>query len=697
MPRLFGRLLVFGLASAVLMGEVEAASAGQLDIARDRTVTFARDLAPIIFDHCGICHRPNGSAPFSLLTFPAARQRATLIAAVTKSRLMPPWKSEPGYGEFIGHRPLSDAEIGVVQRWLADGAPEGDPRDLPPPPQWTEEWQLGRPDLVVTLSQPYVLPPDGSDVSRVFVLPLPVDTMRYVRGLEFRPGNQKVVHHANIRIDRTPASRQLDDQDPAPGYEGLLSHSAVYPDGHFLGWTPGQVAPLLPKGLAWRLAPGTDLVLEVHMKPSGKAEVVEPSIGLYFSSDPPERTPAMLRLGRQSIDIAAGEKDYAITDSFVLPVDVEVQAVQPHAHYRAREVKGVATLPDGTTKWLIYIKDWDFRWQHVYRYVTPFVLPKGTTLAVRYTYDNSSDNPRNPQQPPKRALWGQWSRDEMGDLWIQVLTRDDRDLQILNAAYRPKATAEDIVGYESMIRQDPSRIQLHDDVALLYLDLGRAGEAAAHLEASARLQPESAAAHFNFGTALTVAGRLDEAIDQYRQALRIRPDYGLAHNNLGNVLLGRGSPNEALQHFREALRLDPSNAEAHYNAGSVLRSRGDLSEAAGQFRRALQLKPDWIPALASLAWLLATAPDAALRDANQAIRFAEQAADLTGRQDASALDVLAAAYAAAGRFDRAVAVSQAALEMKPDATLANAIRRRQELYRQHKAYVSPALQGALRE
>jgi tetratricopeptide (TPR) repeat protein len=274
----------------------------------------------------------------------------------------------------------------------------------------------------------------------------------------------------------------------------------------------------------------------------------------------------------------------------------------------------------------------------------------------------------------------------MGDLWIQVLTRDDRDLRILNEAYRPKALAEDVVGYETMLRSDPSRVQLHDDVAVLYLDLGRAREAAAHLEASVRLKPESAAAHFNFGTALTVAGRLDEAIGQYRQALQIRPDYALAHNNLGNVLLRRGDPNEALQQFREALRLDPSNAEAHYNVGSVLRSRGDLAEAAVQFRQALQLKPDWVPAVASLAWLLATAPDASLRNATQAIRFAEQAADLTGRQDASALDVLAAAYAAAGQFDRAVAVSEAALGMKPDAALAAAIRQRLELYRQHRPY-----------
>jgi tetratricopeptide (TPR) repeat protein len=675
-----GRLLVPGIALiAMLVRPAIAAAAGP--------VTFSRDVAPIIFDRCGICHHPGGTAPFSLVTYTAARQRATLVAAATRSRVMPPWKSEPGYGEFIGHRPLSDAEIGVIQQWLADGAPEGDRRDLPPPPRWTDGWQLGTPDLIVTLPQAYVLPPDGTDVSRVFVLPLPVSTMRYVRGLEFRPGNQRVVHHANIRIDRTPASRQLDDRDPAPGYDGLLSHSAVYPDGHFLGWTPGQVAPLLPKGLAWRLAPGSDLVVEVHMKPSGKPETVAPSIGLYFGGDPPERTPAMLRLGRQSIDIAAGEQHYTITDSFVLPVDVEVQAVQPHAHYRAREVTGVATLPDGTTKWLIYIKDWDVRWQHVYRYVTPFGLPRGTSLTVRYTYDNSADNPRNPEQPPRRVRWGQWAKDEMGDLWIQVLTRDDRDLQVLNAAYQPKLIAEDIVGYETMIRTDPSRVQLHDDVAVLYLELGRAREAAAHFESSVALKPESATAHFNLGTALTMAGRLDEAIVHYQRALQIRPDYGLAHNNLGNVLLRLGNRDEALRHFRDAFRLDPSNAEAHYNAGSVLRSRGELSEALGQFRQAVQLKPESTSAVASLAWLLATAPDAAIRNAAEAIRYGERAADLTRRRDASALDILAAAYASAGQFDRAIAITQEALGLEPDDALAAAIRQRQALYRQRRGYV----------
>ena len=681
MPVPLGRFAGIALASALTGLGFDAAPPGP--------ITFAKDVAPILFARCATCHRPNGSAPFSLITYASAKQHATQIALVTKKRVMPPWKSEPGFGDFVGQQPLTAEEIDLFQRWLDDGASEGDAADLPAPPHWTEGWQLGAPDLVVTLPEPYVLAADGADVSRVFVLPVAIDTVRYVRGVEFRPGNPAVVHHANIRIDRTAASRTLDEQDPGPGYDGILSHSAVYPDGHFLGWTPGQVAPLLPKGLAWRLSPRTDLVVEIHMKPSGKRETVTPSIGLYFGSDPPERTPAMLRLGRQSIDIAAGEKNYTIGDSFVLPVDVEVQAVQPHAHYRAREVQGIATLPDGTTKWLISIKDWDFRWQHVYRYVAPFMLPRGTTLSARYTFDNSAENPRNPRQPPVRVTWGQWSQDEMGDLWIQVLTRTDRDLQALTAAFRSKATEEDIVGYESMIRRDPTRVQLHDDVAQLYLDKGRAAEAAAHFAASARLKPNSAAAHFNLGTALTVAGRLDEAIDQYREALRFNPDYALAHNNLGNVLLARGNAADALDEFREALRLDPSNAEAHYNVGSVLRSRGELAAAVAQFRQALALKPDWIPPIASLGWLLATAPDAALRDVNRAIRFAEQVADLTGRQDASALDVLAAAYASDGQFDRAIATCEAALSLKPDGALAAAIRERLKLYRQHQPYRSP--------
>jgi len=268
-----------------------------------------------------------------------------------------------------------------------------------------------------------------------------------------------------------------------------------------------------------------------------------------------------------------------------------VQAVQPHAHYLARDVKGTATLPDGTTRTLISIKDWDFRWQHVYRYVTPFTLPKGTTLAMRYTFDNSAGNPRNPQRPPERVLWGQRSRDEMGDLWIQVLTRNNRDLETLTRGVRPKVLAEDVFGYEREIQRDPASVALHDDVAQVYLQLGRPAEAVAHFEASLRLNPQSAATHFNLGTALTVGGRFDEAIEQYGAALRLNPDYPRAHNNLGSVLLQRGNVQDATAHFTEAVRLDPANVEARSNLAVAYAAAGEYERAVELVQTALGLAP----------------------------------------------------------------------------------------------------------
>jgi Flp pilus assembly protein TadD len=544
------------------------------------SVTYTKDIAPLVADRCLMCHHDGGSAPFALATFADVKRRAGLIASVTRKRYMPPWKADPSDGPFVGQHPLSDPEIALIQQWTDQGAPEGDRRDLPPSLQqsrggqaWSDEWQLGTPDLVVTLGEPYGLQAAGIDAFRIFVLPLPVTQTRFVRGLEFHPGNPKVVHHANIRVDTTRAARVLDEGDAGPGYTGLMPHAAHYPEGHFLGWTPGQVAPLLPKDLSWRLEHNTDLVVEVHMQPSGKPEVVAPSIGLYFSDQPPTRTPAMLRLGRQSIDIPPGDASYTITDSYVLPVDARVEAVQPHAHYRAREIRGDATLPDGTKRPLIHISDWDFRWQHVYQYVTPFWLPKGTTLSMEYRYDNSAANVRNPERPTKRARWGQRSSDEMGDLWIQVLTRDEPDLVTLTRNFRTKVAAEDVVGYEMEIERLPADAPLHDDAALLYLELGRAAPAVEHFKRSLALKGASAPAHYNLGTALTLAREFDAAIHEFQQAIRIDPGYANAHNNLGNVWLAQGKVEDAIREFREVVRLQPDSATAAANLAAALKRR----------------------------------------------------------------------------------------------------------------------------
>jgi tetratricopeptide (TPR) repeat protein/mono/diheme cytochrome c family protein len=649
-------------------------------------VTFTRDVAPILFRHCAACHQPDGPGPFSVLTYDDVRRRATQIAAVTRTGVMPPRKAEPGHGDFVGQERLSPSDIATIQKWVDEGIAEGTPSDRPPLPTASRGWQLGVPDLIVRPAA-YTLPTEGTDVFRIFVIPLPVGERRFVRGLEFRPGN-RVVHHANIRIDRTAASRRFDEEDPAPGYDGLIAHSAGYPDGHFLGWTPGQAAPLLPKGLAWTLQPGSDLVVELHMQPSGKPELVQPSIGFYFGDDPPERTPAMLRLGRQNLDIPPNDSRYTSTDSFVLPVDVEVQAVQPHAHYLAREVRGTARLPDGTTRPLISIKDWDFRWQQVYRYVKPVALPKGTTLAMEIVYDNSAANPRNPSRPPRRVGWGQRSADEMGDLWIQVLTRNARDLPTLNAQFRPKVLAEDVIGYEARIKAEPDSAALHDDAALLYLDLGRPADAVRHFEIAAAMKPNSAPAHFNLGTALTVAGRIDDALAQYRRALTIQPEYAPAHNNLGAILFRLGRLEEAERHLSAAVRIDPANADAHDNLGRLLRDGRRTAAAMDHFAEALRLRPEWAVPHVELAWLLATARDDSLRDPARAVAMALQGAALSSDDDPAVLDVLAAAYAAGGDFERAIQIAEKAVSLATPNEAAG-IGQRLALYRQRRPFRSP--------
>jgi tetratricopeptide (TPR) repeat protein len=277
----------------------------------------------------------------------------------------------------------------------------------------------------------------------------------------------------------------------------------------------------------------------------------------------------------------------------------------------------------------------------------------------------------------------------MGDLWIQVLTKDDRDLAALNAAFRPKVLAEDVIGYEARIRAEPESAALHDDVALLYLDLGRPADAVRHFAAAATMQPESAPAHFNLGTALTFAGRIDEAIVEYERALALRPEYGLAHNNLGGILFRLGRVDEAHTHLTAAVRIDPGNAEARDNLGRLYRERGDLARAVEQFREAIVLRPDWAVPHAELAWILATAGDERWRDAPAAVSLARRAADLTARRDPAILDVLAAALAAAGDFRAAVDTAETALQLAPDGAGASGIRIRVALYRKGLPYRLP--------
>lgn len=624
-------------------------------------LTFTKDIAPIIWTRCASCHRPGEIGPFSLITYDDVRRHAAQIATVTARRIMPPWKPIAGRGDFQGERRLDDAELQSLQRWIAAGAPEGDPSALPPEPNWSDGWQLGTPDLVVRMAEPYQVPADGTDVFRTFVMPIPVAAARYVRAVEFHPGNARVVHHANLGVDRTRSSRQLDARDPEPGYAGSMERDARYPEGQLLGWTPGQAPHAAPEGTQWRLEPGSDLVVQLHFQPTGKVERVAVTVGFFFTDAAPTRTPIGLRLGSETIEIPPGAREYIVADRYQLPVDVDVLAVQPHAHNLARRMEARADLPDGTSRWLIAIDDWDFRWQDVYRYAAPLSLPKGTTLSMRYVYDNSAGNPRNPHRPPARVVWGQNTSDEMGDLWVQVIPRAVADEPILTADFRRKAHTEDLAAYTKLLQQDPANPLRHDAVASLYLDAGMMDEAVAEYRQSLRLNRESAPTHYNLGFALAARGRRDEAIAAFEEALRIDPDYAQAHNNLGALLQLVGREDSALEHYRRAVTLRPDNVEAHTNLGQLLSMRGRAAEAAAQFAEAIALRDDNVRALSGLAWIRATASDPSLRDAVEAIRLAERADNLAGHHDVTALDGLSAAYAAGGRFEDAVRVARAGL------------------------------------
>ena len=669
----------------VLLAAVAVVTVGAREpaIAGTTAATFARDVAPILFQHCAVCHRPGGAASFSLLSYEDARPRARAIRLATRTRSMPPWKPEPGRGgPFVGERRLSDQDIDVIAAWVDAGAPAGNPEDLPPRPEWPGGWRLGQPDLVIEMPA-YTLAANQDDVFRKFAIPIPVSATRYVRGIEFQPDNARVVHHANMRIDRTPSSRRLDEQDPEPGYDGVTPFDARYPDGYFLGWTPGQVRPLAPEGMSWRLHPGSDLLLELHLMSSDRPEVIQSRIGFFFTNEAPTKVPFTIRLGKQNLDIPAGATNYRSVDRYVLPVDVEVFGVQPHAHYLARDVKGHATLPDGTSRPLIHISDWDFDWQDSYRYAEPFFLPRGTELTMEFTFDNSIANRRNPHAPPRRVTWGQRSTNEMGDLWIQVLPAGPADREILERDRRPLELAEDIVGFEKYLEVEPDQPLLHDEVALLHLRFGRVAEAANHFRETVRLRPDSAAAHYNLGTTLFQLQQLAGAIASFERAIRLSPTYAEAYNNLGAALRAQGRFEEALGRFRQAIAVRPDDGEALYNLASTLALTGRFDEAVPYYRQALQVQPDSSDTLAELAWILATDPRATAERAGEAITHAERAAHLTARRDIRVLDTLAAAYAAAGRFAQALATARTALALVPAQApeARDAIRQRLASYR----------------
>jgi Flp pilus assembly protein TadD len=575
--------------------------------------TYERDVAPIVAARCVSCHHDGGSAPFTLATFEQVRRRGQTIRAVVARRYMPPWLPAQGEETFVDARRLSEEERQTLDAWVAAGMPRGeqtvDAGVAPVQGPARPPGGLEAPDLEVTLDTPYLLPADGPDVYRSFVFPLELDGVRYVRAVEIRPGNLRVAHHASLGLDRGGSARHLDGLDESPGFDGVWSGLGQSPPGHFVGWAPGKGPVVSPDGLAWRLDPGRDLVLQLHMVPSGRPERVRPSVVLRFAGEPPSARAVLLRVGSTRLDIPAGEARHEATDRFVLPVDVHVLAVSPHAHYLTRDIRVTARPPGAPEMSLLDIPAWDFRWQEDYRYRAPLALPAGTEIAARLVFDNSTGNVANPHVPPRRVVYGPATTDEMGDVWLQVLPARAADARRLEREVAEREARAQVDGYRLLVGAQP-RVALHRvTLGTLLLGLGRRDEAIGELRRAVAIDGSLALAHYGLGVAAQRAGRLDEAGRALERALALEPRYAEAAHALGHVALAMGNALEAGRRFEQAVALRPGFADGWNSLGTLRAGRRDVVGALAAFERAIAAEPDHREALNNLAILVARRGD----------------------------------------------------------------------------------------
>ena len=521
--------------------------------------TYYRDVEPIVFEHCVRCHHPGGSAPFNLTTYADVKKRAQLVAEVTGQRIMPPWLPESGHGAFIGERRLDNDQIETIAAWVKAGAPEGTPTGPARKATWSNDWQLGPPDLVVTMPESYVLPESGPDVYRNFVIPDAIPRDVYLRAIEFRPDNP-AIHHAFIYFDAKGGARELDAREVGLGFSGMDPGEGAQPaNAMFCSWQPGRGAEEAPPGFSTSLKKGTDLVFQMHMRSTGKPEHIQPSVALYFTDKPPAGLSYLFLLRSVQMDIPADVSDYAIESSYQVPVDVKIISILPHMHYLGREAHGWAELPDGTRSELLLIKRWDFDWQTDYRYKSPLFLPKGTTIRMRFTYDNSARNARNPNQPPKRVTYGLQSSDEMGELWFQFALRNPAELDQFHRDYSERWSAPDAVKRAEMM---------------------------------VKLNPGNSRERTKLARALVVSNRPDDAMGELEQIITDDPNYGDAYYVMGTIHTNRKDSANALRAFSRAVQLNPNDAKARTNLGWVLLASGDADAAIPHLEKAVEINPN---------------------------------------------------------------------------------------------------------
>ena len=412
--------------------------------------TFNKEVVRILQDRCQPCHHPGDIAPFSLMTYADAAAHAADIKFMTQTRQMPPWKPATACSELADPRVLSRDEMDVIAKWVDNHTPEGNAADLPQPRVFNGAWTLGEPDLVLGSATPYQ-PPATGDMYRCFTMPTNLTSDQYVSAIDVRPGDRKTVHHVIAFIDTTGESASFDGKDGQAGYPcfggpGFTITSLA--SAALGGWAPGARPVMLPDGVAFSLPKNSRIVLQVHYHPHDGAPLPDQTeIGIYYAKTPTKKRMLILPLINQTFTIPPNDPDYRVTQEFdnVL-ANVHLWLVAPHMHLLGRRMHVTAQFPrtESAQSCLIRIEDWDFNWQGMYRYKEPVAIPIGTRLSLEAFYDNSSDNPRNPNFPPKPVSWGEATTDEMCIAFLGV-TLDNENLAagiVGDASWLPKYPAQ---------------------------------------------------------------------------------------------------------------------------------------------------------------------------------------------------------------------------------------------------------------
>lgn len=414
--------------------------------------TFTKDIAPIFHKRCVGCHRPKDIAPMSLLDYKSARPWAKAIKASVTTRKMPPWFADPHYGQFSNDARLSTEEIETIRAWVDAGAPEGNPKVLPVPPKMVEGWALGQPDLIIDIGEEYRVTP-GEDAYEHFTVSTNLKEGVWIRAAEFRPGNRQVVHHAHVHVippegSRRPAGALSTKNMPplsqfllregklsrirmdAPVWnDGCAPNTPDLPylsgaqDGAFASFLPGRPPDVFPDGTAKWIPAGSKVEFVIHYANSTTKQTDRSSIGLYFAPAPPEKVLRRMDLRNFFMQIPAGEANHEVRRCYTFEKDKLLLSFTPHFHYRGKDATYEVVHPDGRRETLLKVPNYDFNWQLVYRLRDPVLIKKDSRMIVTVHFDNSVNNPANPD--PKQVIrWGDKTEEEMMTSWIEYLDAD---------------------------------------------------------------------------------------------------------------------------------------------------------------------------------------------------------------------------------------------------------------------------------